>query len=221
MAFLTRSPGLSSREAREILDLDELIQHCLQHGPVPLGRYARIRAVESDSLASWERSARRFVAKLRALGFRITAEGDREELRMDFSVDRSLRTEVARWIEKVCHLSRISDSEAAKEEDCTASVVTVLQAWSSGSGVKEIERELGFDHRKLRIILITTGKTPRPARRPRSEEQRDPLVVEAALKAQGGRGRIARVARILGCSWDAAKRFIERNRSSITMAHIA
>lgn len=66
------------------LDVLELVRACLKDGPVDLQTYARIVGCQGDPL-SWERSARRLVAKLREQGHKIEALGDGLRLTIDLS----------------------------------------------------------------------------------------------------------------------------------------
>jgi hypothetical protein len=216
VSFLDRTPGMTSREAVDILDLHELVQHSLVHGPVDLERYAVIRQVDSEQVASWERSARRLVQRLRALGYRVAAEGDGETLTLDFARDRFLVAEVERWIDRAnSQLSHQTAPGEATEAACGPPSEAVLLDWDRGLSVELLHERYGLDHHKLRALLRSSHRAPRPQRRPRVEERRDPELVALALAEPKGRGYYARVARALGCSRWTARRLIERVRRSV------
>ena len=77
--------GALMKPSKARLDLIELVKECLMNGPVPLHVYAKIVGCKTTDPASWERSARRLVAKLKAQNHRVIALGDAERLTLDFS----------------------------------------------------------------------------------------------------------------------------------------
>lgn len=217
MSFLTRTPGMTQREAREVCELHELIQHSLLHGPVPLERYVVVRRVNASGPLNAERNARRFVARLKSLGFLVEAEGDAEKLAIDFSLDEALRAEVERSIDGATALlaanNGVQHSEEEDDEDTESDEHpsdAVAHAHELGLDVRRLCRRFNVSPNKALLILRAKGVEPRDARPLRVEERRDVEVLRAALEAPKGYGYVTGVARALGCDRTTVYRILRR-----------
>jgi hypothetical protein len=210
VTFLTGTAGMTSREARDICDLHELIEDSRRDGPVPVERFALIRGFRSENVDTHERNARDFVRRLKLVGFVVEARGDGENLTLDFGADGALRREVERSIDEAQRVrsSPIQcDDEAASEALPVASVVADYRL---GLDVRRLCRRFGVGRDRMALILIAAGVQPRDARPLRLEERRCVDVLTKALSQPRGYGFVAAVARVLGCHRHTARAVIQR-----------
>ncbi len=221
MGFLTKRKGMDKREAREVLDLAELVAYSLDHGPVPLERYARIRRCEGK-LESHERNARALVARLKALGYVVKAEGDAAKMTLDFGQDAALRGEVARSVDEaqaVLGVDPAEDEEEAKPDVLQPVSDTAIGAdYKLGLDIRRLCRRYGIHKDRVQSILFALRVRARQEGRPPVERRRSSVLVEEALKlgrkpedeASRQNGRVAKVARLLACDRTTAWRFLKR-----------
>jgi hypothetical protein len=203
---------MSSREARDICDLHELIQDARRDGPVPLERFAAIRGFKSEKIETHERNARDFVRRLKLMGFLVEARGDGENLVLDFGVDDALRSEVERSIDEA-QRARTSPVQCDEEPASEAPPVAALVAdHRLGLDVGRLCRRYGIGRDRMFLILMAAGVKSREARPLRLEERRCLTTLRLALDQPRGYGFVARVARVLGCHRNTARQVLRRLR---------
>lgn len=214
MGFLTKRKGLDKREAREVLDLAELLDECARSGPVPLERYARIRRCEGK-IESHERNARALVARLRALGFVLATEGDAERLTIDFGRDEALRSHVVRVEDEASRVLGVTrkndpDGNDSQQIDGRALLEAVERDYEAGLTVGGIVSRYGLRTERARLFVQAVTEPRRPGRR-RIEEDRCAEILKLAMEdPRGVHGHVSRVARILGCHRDTARALLKR-----------
>lgn len=221
MSFLTRTLGMTPREAREVCQLNELIDYSLRDGPVPLNLYAQVWRLGTEDVDSRERSARRLVARLARLGYRVDASGDRATLVLDFSVDEALRVIVDRSID-LAHELRTSGDDFEDEDASVTDVsgripMEALEADRElGLTIRDLCRRYGITKDRVQAVLSALRIARQPEGRPPIERRRSVVVIEEALEfsrepsSSRKNGRVATVARILGCHRNTARAFIKR-----------
>lgn len=198
MGFLSGKRTTDRREAREILDLAELLDECAKSGPVSLEVYARIRCREATSLESAEGNARKLARRLRAKGYVIDLHGDGEAMTVDLR-DRALRAEVERSLS--WSKSNVSHTHQGGE--------SIQGVYALGLSVGGTASAVGLPRDKVYRVLRTLGPL-RHEGRPRVEERRSAEVIERAIEEGSKPGHVSRVARVLGCDRQTARRFLRR-----------
>lgn len=217
MTFLTKTDGMTWNEAKEILELHELVAYSLMNGPVPLSVYVTVRRVKSDVIEHQERNVRRFVARLKGLGYRVETHGDAEKLAVDFGSDTALRSAVEREIDQAtarCSSDNNSQQSGEDEDDEERPLDAVAQAHALGLDVRRLCRRFNVSPNKALLILRAKGIEPRHVGRPSVEELRDVEVLRMALEAPKGYGYVTGVARALGCDRTTVYRLLRRLRTS-------
>lgn len=217
MSFLTRTPGMTLHEARAILNLHELIERALLHGPVTLEIYASIVQSRTARPDSWERHFMRTKAELAAAGFLLPSEGKGENLTADFSADKALRGEVERALDEAESLiagrTGVRRFEEDEVEDEPHPVDAIAADHQLGLDLGRLCRRFKIGRDKMLVILHAKGVSPREARPLRVEERRDAEVLKAALDRPKGYGYVTGVARALGCHRDTARALLRRLRA--------
>lgn len=226
MSFLRKTSGMTPHEAREVCQLHELIQHSSREGPIPLKSFAEAWRLKTSDVHSMERTARRLVARLVALGYRVVAEGDvkpngQTTLTLDFSVDEALTAIVERSID-VAHELRTQDdgfdedeAEGEPDDSRRIAVEALKKDHKLGLTIRDLCRRYGITKDRTQSIL-RAYRLSRPEGRPPVERCRSMLAIEEALEfgrapaASRKNGRVAAVARILGCHRDTARAFLKR-----------
>lgn len=221
---------MTLREARETLDVHELVQDSLTHGPVSLARFARIRSIASGDALSVERNARRLVARLCALGYCIDAKGDGRNLVVNFAQDEALVAKVERLVDHAqslknnayqnnafqndpCQNNSIqTPADEPGERDCLP-LEAMRRAREAGLSVVGVARRFHVDTNKAQELVGAHGAlgcAPRRRGHARVEEERGREAIERALALPPGRGRMKRVAAALGCSRQTARALLRR-----------
>lgn len=195
MTFLTRTPGMTKKEAQEVLDLYELVRYSLEVGPVPLDYFAdRIRHVKSDDVLSKERHARRLVARLKALGFNVVTQGDVKEgddaskMTLDFGQDEALRGAVEREVDAAtAKLSADEDDEGNVSRQVTdendgevAPVDSIKIDHEIGLAVRHLCRRYKITPRRMLSLLRALRVEANEEGRPSLEQSRTIAVLQEA-----------------------------------------
>lgn len=222
VSFLTRTPGMTSSEAREICQLHELVQESLSSGPIALmAKYAQIWRVRAESVDSVERNARRLVARLSSLGYRVVTAGDAHKLTLDFGVDEALRAELERSIDDAQAIRTAGDDfdedEEGTDELQRISPESVASDHRLGMTIRLLARRHGITKDKVQSILQALRVSRQPEGRPPIERRRSVALIEEVFELARPRegesrknGRTSKAARLLGCDRTTAWRFLKR-----------
>lgn len=205
---------MDKREAREVLDLAELVAYSLDHGPVPLERYARIRRC-SGKLESHERNARALVARLRGLGYLLVTEGDAERLTVDFGKDEALRAEIERSRDEASRAVGLGEPDEGDGNDSphlagSALVQALARDYRAGLTVGSLVSRYGLRTERALLILQAVGDRRRPGRRRIEEARCAELLRKALADPVGVHGHVTRVARLLACDRKTARALLKR-----------
>lgn len=206
--------GMTSREAREVVDLWELAQHCSVHGPISLELYAQVRKVDSLDVETWERNARRLVQRLRLSGFHVVTMGDAGALQVNFA-SRPLRAVLDGVIDRAERLIATQTAIDHFDSEPDELVHAIVRDWDEGRSIEVIRGRYRMDKVRVLAILRLANREPRPQRRLRLEERLDPADVLAYAHNPKRWGLVSRVARERGVTRATARRMLERLRVAL------